>query len=495
MILGIDLGTTYSAAAYLNDDSEPVIASNYEGSHTTPSIVFFDSNNAVIVGEIAKENSIMNPSSVVFDVKNNMGKNKTYHVNGRNYTPSMISSFILRKLIQDTEKVSGQSVDGIVVTVPAYFKDSQRSATEEAAQLADVPLIGMINEPTAAALCYIRKNRLKNERILVYDLGGGTFDVTILNINEHQDVSVISTDGISGTGGRFFDEKIVDYVVSFILQKYNIDLEDDEYLDVFQELLLKAEKAKIQLSSRTETTLVLNSASFRESIPLTREQFESMISNMIDKTEWKVQAALQSGNLAPEDIDRVLLVGGSSRIPYVLECLTRFFGKAPVADINPDEAVAMGAALYSLQKHNGTGPRFSDVCSHSIGLVYYNDKGQEENDILIPKNAKLPVAVKQAYATMVNGQKSLELKVTEGEFREVTDVDLIGVFHLELPENLPARSKIDVEITLDPFQMIHIVLIIPDHMFRKEYSIQRKNNLGEGELREMTGMLKIMTVS
>lgn len=496
MILGIDLGTTFSAGAYIDDKGEPQIASNNDGGKLTPSVVFFDpdSNNEIIVGKAAKDNAILSPKNVVIDVKNYMGKNKIMkEYDGNKYTPEMISSFIIRKVVQDSEEYLGQKIDGVVITVPAYFTDARRKATEDAAAIAGYPLLGMINEPTAAALCYQKKQKIANENVMIYDLGGGTFDVTILHIDDNEHIEVLSTDGLSNAGGRFFDQCIIDYVRDYIEREHDIDIEDEEYIDVLQDLYKDAEEAKIVLSSRKTTNIIVKEGKIREKIVISREQFEEMISKIYRRTELKMEEALKSAGLEKKDIDRVLLVGGSSRIPYIAENVEKFIGRKPSKDINPDEAVAMGAAIYADLRRN-KNIRFEDVCSHSIGVVVQKGN-REENNIIIPKNSKLPVENEQRFRTMGDNQKQIELTVTEGEYLEVTDVTTIGKFEIDLPDHTPANSLLLIKIELDEHQLIHIHVALPDMGFKKEHHMKRTANMDEDAIKNVTGILRDYTVS
>lgn len=496
MILGIDLGTTFSAGAYIDDKGEPQIASNNDGGKLTPSVVFFDpdSNNEIVVGKAAKDNAILYPENVIRDVKNYMGKNKIMkEYEGKKYTPEMISSFIIRKVVQDSEEYLGQKVEGVVITVPAYFTDARRKATEDAAAIAGYPLLGTINEPTAAALCYQRKHKITNENIMIYDLGGGTFDVTILHVDDDEHIDVLSTDGLSNAGGRFFDRCIIDYVEDYIERKYNVDITDDEYVEVLQDLYKDAEEAKIELSSRKTTHIIIKSGKIRERIEISREQFETMISKVYRRTELKMEEALKSAGLKKEEIDKVLLVGGSSRIPYIAEKVENFIGREPSKDINPNEAVALGAAIYS-ELCGNQNARFVDVCSHSIGVVVM--KGNtEENNIIIPKNSRVPIEIEQRFRTITDNQKKIELTITEGEYLEVTDVTTIGTFEIHLPDNAPAKSLVLVKIGLDKHQLIHIHIALPDMEFEEEYHMKRVANMDEDAIKEATGILRDYTVS
>lgn len=497
MTLGIDLGTTYSVGAYIDREGIPQVILNSEGNTMTPSVVLLDSEEQIIVGEVAKDNAIIRPEDVISVIKNDMGKRIVVkEKDGKEYTPEMISSFIIRKIVQDAEAVTGKTVTNVVITVPAYFKDSQRKATEDAAVIAGVPLGGMINEPTAAALCYVHKHDIEDEHILVYDLGGGTFDVTILYVKNKNEIKVKSTGGLSNAGGRFFDQAIVDYVREYMEEKHGIDLEEDEYLDDLQELYLKAEKAKMQLSNRNAVTIPLKIDGIKEIIEITREQFQKMIVKTYEKTERKMKEAITAAGIQVQNIDKVLLVGGSSRIPYVGERVGKFIGKEPSKEINPDEAVAIGAALYaqtSVSHDNET--QFTDVCSHSIGVVVLNDMGKEENERIILRNSSLPIQKEERFRTAARNQRKIELSVTEGEFKELSDVTIIGNFTIDLPPDVPENTLILLTISLDIRQLIHIHIALPEVGFEQEYRMKRIANMDEETIQNVTGILRDMKIS
>jgi molecular chaperone DnaK len=497
MTLGIDLGTTYSVGAYVDAAGTPQIINNAEGSTLTPSVVMFDGADSIVVGEVAKDNAVIRPQDVISVVKNYMGKKMVLkEFNGQQYTPEMISSFIIRKVVQDSAAALGTEIDSAVITVPAYFTDAQRKATEDAAVMAGVHLAGMINEPTAAALCYVKKHNVQNENILIYDLGGGTFDVTILHVADSNNIEVLSTGGLSNAGGRFFDQYIVDYVRDYMEEKYDIDLEEDEYVDELQELYIKAENAKIQLSNKNAVTIVLKIGKIKEQIQITREQFEGMIKKVYGRTEGKMKEALKEAGLQPDAIDKVLLVGGSSRIPYIVQRMKDFTGKEPSKEVNPDEAVAIGAALYAnMNVNNDKERQFTDVCSHSIGVVVIDDLGQEENEVIIPRNSKLPVENKQRFRTAEKDQKMICLTITEGEYRELTDVTIIGNVDIDLPPQLPQNTLILLTISLDRHQLINIRFEVPDRNFKQEYQMKRIANMDEDEVRHVTGMLRDYTIN
>ncbi len=494
MILGIDLGTTYSVGAYVDADGEPKVAVNSEGERLTPSVVMVEDKKRYIVGSVAKENCMIQPEDVISTVKNHMGKKVKFKVPCEvEYSPEEISSFIIKKVVKDSGESTGKRIDQVVVTVPAYFTDAQRKATEDAVALAGVNLAGMINEPTAAALYYVHKNKLDKANIMVYDLGGGTFDVTILTIDGNT-VNVKSTGGLSNAGGFFFDMHIVDYVCNQMKDKYNVWLKEDEYRDVYQDLCIKAEKCKIQLSNKDSATIAVWFGSIKENIVITRDFLESKIKSLYIRTESKMKEAIRNAGMKVEDIDCVLLVGGSSKIPYITYKIESFLGKKPSKEVNPDEAVALGAAIYGQMLENENRnkiKKFSDVCSHSIGIVIINrDSKRQENFILIPRNSKVPISNKQRFRTFCQNQSIIELTITEGEFKELTDITTIGTYEVELPKGLEEESLVEITISLDRDQIVHIHLDIPSAKLSKEYKMERKTNLSEEEIRYLTGIYR-----
>ena len=497
MILGIDLGTTYSVGAYINDGGEPKVITNSEGNTTTPSVVLFDTDKNIVVGDAAKEKTVVQPDDVISTVKNQMGNKMVLKEwNDQKYTPEMISSFIIRKVIQDASKLFGKKITGVVVTVPAYFNDAKRKATEDAITLAGIPLVGIINEPTAAALCYVNKNKLQKGNFLIYDLGGGTFDVTVLKVEENNKINVLATGGLSNTGGRFFDQYIVDYVVEIIQEKYGIDLEDEEYKYDLAELYLKAEKIKKQLSSSVSASIVMKIGRVVEQITVTREQFEKMIAPIYLRTENKVRDTVKRAGLAIDKIDKILMVGGSSRIPYVNESIKRLMGKEVSNEIHPDEAVALGAALFGkMNVSDESDIKFYDVCSHSIGVVVEDQNGKEENEIMITRNSKLPAENVQRFRTIDTGQKMICLKVTEGEFKELSDVSIIGEIEIVLPSGLATNELVLIKICLDKFQLIHVYVELPSVNFSGEYKIKRNSNLDVNSISNLTGILRDYVVN
>lgn len=497
MILGIDLGTTYSVAAYIDEEHNPQVIQNNEGSRLTPSVVLFDTDDKVVVGDVAKDNSVLRPEDVVAGVKSHMGEKITMKkTGGKEYTPEMISSFIIRKVVQDAERAVGEKITEVVITVPAYFSAAQRQATMDAAKIAGVTALETINEPTAAALCYVHQNNIENQRVLVYDLGGGTFDVTILDVKERNHMEVMGTAGLSAAGGRFFDVSIADYVCDYLEEKYDIDLRDEEYIDELQDVMIKAEKIKIQLSNVEKAAIPVKIGKVKDNIEISRSDFEKMIVPTYDKTERKMKEALKEAGLTAADIDKVLLVGGSSRIPYIVDRIRQFTGREPSREINPAEAVAIGAALHAEAIKEGTGGiKFTDVCSHSLGVVVINpETGEEENEKLLLRNTRLPAEGKKVFRTMGARQKKIKLQLTEGEFKEITDITIIGTFEIELPPNINEKEKVEITISLDTSQMIHIHMEMKESGFVQECHLKRDINLEEEEVENMTGILRDMDV-
>lgn len=501
MVLGIDLGTTYSVGAFMNSNGEPDVIVNSEGGRITPSVVYFENKDSILVGQVAKDNCILYPKDVVAAVKNYMGQKKEFESSfGEKYTPELISSMILRKVVNDANTYL--NVDGgihdVVVTIPAYFTDSQRKATEDAARIAGLNLITTMNEPTAAAIYYAYKTKMDHGNIMVYDLGGGTFDVTIIRL-DGDNVTVLSTGGLSKVGGRFFDQNIVDYICDYMEEKYEIDLQDEDYVEEFQELFIKAENCKKQLSTRDSAEIALKVGKYREKITITREFLEQKVSKLYQRTEFVVKKAMRDAGLEFSQLNKVVLVGGSSRIPYVEKHLEELTGQKPSKEVNPDEVVAMGAALYAkhITEDKAKGSKMiTDVCSHSIGIVTVDTATNTKvNTIQIPRNTQLPAKVEKSFLTIMDNQRAIELSITEGEFRELTDVNIISTSMIDLPANLPRRTKIIITIALDQGQLVHIYLKIPSVDMEREFTIQREANLNEEELIRYTGIMEDCSVN
>ncbi len=497
MVLGIDLGTTYSVGAYIDEDGKPQVITNMEGEQTTPSVVYFENEGSVVVGQTAKDNSFIYPEDVVSAVKNSMGRKMTFKSShGQEYTPEVVSSFILKKIVKDAQKRLDlkEPIKDVVVTIPAYFTDAQRTATEDAAKIAGLNLKGMINEPTAAALYYAVSTKMNHANVLIYDLGGGTFDVTIVRLDD-DDVVVKSTKGLSKVGGRFFDEEIVEYVRDYIEDKYDIDLEDEEYADAYQELFERAEKAKCMLSNKESTSIAVRTGTVRESVEITRAQLEKIVAKLYNRTEYIVKEAIKDAGMEITDLDKVILVGGSSKIPYIEQHLTSLLGKEPSHEVHPDLVVAQGAALYGKQLTSPTGTGagdkvIHDVCSHSIGIVTIDPGTHKEiNTIRIKRNSQLPIDSEIKAKTILDNQRAVKLTVTEGEFKEVSDVTILSSNDIELPDGLPAGTRLIIKLHLDKSQIVHMIVEIPDAGYQSEFTFTRSTNLSSDEVKLLTGII------
>lgn len=500
--LGIDLGTTYSVGAYVDDDGTVKTVKNIEEEDITPSVVYFESKDSVIVGDIAKKNAYVYPGSVVSLVKNSMGKknkdgsNVLISTDCGEYTPEVVSSFILKKIVSDAnvklgladeakgEKGDSALIKDVVVTIPAYFTDAQRKATDNAISIAGLNRIGMINEPTAAALYYAEQSKLTEADILVYDLGGGTFDVTIVHL-DHGNVEVRSTGGLSKVGGSFFDEMIVEKLCSMFLKDHKIDLTDSGYEEILQALYQSVEAAKIQLSTtnRAQVSIMIPGVA-SERYVLSRDDIEDIVKDLYQKTESVMKKALREAKLDKGQIDKIILVGGSSRIPYIIDHVRDYFGKEPSREVDGNKVVAMGAALYAKQLVEGQSKKIVDVCSHGIGLRALDPKTREEyNDILIKRNTKLPAVVEKAYLLGADDAPTLYLSVLEGDYKEVTDVTEICEVDVELPKKLLKGTRIVIRLEIDVYQLLHIYIRIPDAgNVETEVTFDRKSNMSEAEV-------------
>ena len=496
MNLGIDLGTTFSVGSYIDDNGKPQVVVNSEGEHTTPSVVYFESESSVVVGQVAKDNSELYPQNVISLVKNSMGKMDkntgkpvVFKTDHGEYSPETVSSLILKKIVSDAGKALGlnEPIKDVVVTIPAYFTDPQRKATEQAIKIAGLNCLGLINEPTAAAYYYASTVDLEKADILVYDLGGGTFDATVINV-DGKNVTVKSTNGLARVGGSFFDKDIAGYVIKEIKTGYGVDLTGPEYVFEYQELLTKAEKAKIQLSNSIKTTIPVKAGDVRTAVEITRETFNGFIAKLYNRTEGVVKQVVKAANLDLKDIKKVILVGGSSRIPYIEEKLTELFGSKPSHEVNPDEVVAMGAALYarSLVNNGKEVSKITDVCSHGIGITALDLKEDKEyNDILIKRNTRIPAEAHRLYKLAEDGQREITVTVNEGDFKELTDVSEICTVPVQLPTKLAKNTQVDIKIAIDRDQLIHIYLRLPNNgNVESEVVFDRKSNVSDAQISE-----------
>ncbi len=445
-VIGIDLGTTNSCVAVI-EGGEPVVIANAEGARTTPSVVAFSKTGERMVGQVAKRQAITNPDRTIASIKRHMGSNYKVNIDGKDYTPQEISAMTLQKLKADAEAYLGAPVTEAVITVPAYFTDAQRQATKDAGKIAGLEVKRIINEPTAAALAY-GIDKEEDQKVMVYDLGGGTFDVSIIEMGDGVQ-EVLATAGNNRLGGDDFDQKIIDWLADEFKKEQGVDLRNDKM--AMQRLKEAAEKAKIELSGVTTSQISLPFITADATGPkhlettLTRAKFNEMTADLVEATMGPVRQALSDSGLQPSELNKILMVGGSSRIPAVQEAVKKYTGKEPFKGINPDECVAVGAAIQGgVLGGEVEGLLLLDVTPLSLGIETMGGVSTK----IIERNTTIPTKKSQIFSTAADNQTSVEVHVLQGEREFARDNKTLGIFHLD--GILPARRGVpQIEVTFD----------------------------------------------
>ncbi|MBE7710501.1 MAG: molecular chaperone DnaK [Cyanobacteria bacterium SIG32] len=482
--IGIDLGTTNSVVAVM-EGGKPTVIANAEGSRTTPSIVGFSKTGERLVGQLAKRQAILNPDKTVASIKRHMGEDYKVTIDGKDYTPQEISAMILRKLADDASAYLGEKVTSAVITVPAYFNDAQRQATKDAGKIAGLDVLRIVNEPTAAALAYgLEKD--KSEKVLVFDLGGGTFDVSILEIGDgvHE---VLSTSGDTHLGGDDFDQKVMDWMCEEFKKQEGIDLRNDK--QAMQRVKEAAEKAKCELSSVMETNINLPFITADANGPkhldlsLTRAKFEDLSRDLLNRCKTPVETALRDAGVSKADIDEVVLVGGSSRIPAVQQLVKEYTGKEPNQSVNPDEVVAVGAAVQAgVLAGEVKDIVLLDVTPLTLGIETLGGVMTP----LVPRNTTIPVSKSQVFSTAENNQTAVDIMVYQGERPMAKDNKSLGMFRLDgIAPAMRGIPQIEVTFDIDANGIVNVSAKDKATNKEQKITITNSSNLSEDDIDKM----------
>jgi len=482
--IGIDLGTTNSVVAVM-EGGKPTVIANAEGSRTTPSIVGFSKTGERLVGQLAKRQAIVNPDKTIASIKRHMGDNYKVNIDGKDYTPQEISSMILRKLADDASNYLGEKVTSAVITVPAYFNDAQRQATKDAGKIAGLDVLRIVNEPTAAALAYGLEKE-KSEKVLVFDLGGGTFDVSVLEIGDgvHE---VLSTSGDTHLGGDDFDQKVMDWICEEFKKQEGIDLTGDK--QAMQRVKEAAEKAKCELSSVFETNINLPFITADANGPkhldlnLTRAKFEDLSFDLLERCKKPVEQAIQDAGISKSDINEVVLVGGSSRIPAVQKLVKDYTGKDPNQSVNPDEVVAVGAAIQAgVLAGEVKDIVLLDVTPLTLGIETLGGVMTP----LVPRNTTIPVSKSQVFSTAENNQTAVDIQVLQGERPMARDNKSLGMFRLEgIAPAMRGIPQIEVTFDIDANGIVNVSAKDKATNKEQKITITNSSNLSEQDIDKM----------